>query len=219
MANLQHIQTGFEWGEISERLLSRIDLPAYNKAAKVMENAYSLVHGPATKRRGTVYLKELFNSAQRGRLIPFVYSLTNKFMLIFNGGKVEFIKEGIPVQTGPGVNYQLTSPYAESELSEIRYAQSGTTMYLVHPNHPPRMLQRVTDTNWQLTSMVFNYNAVADVTFANAFISFKLINSSSSKSWVTSQQGEFRWQRLCSGCQQLRPSSPSYGQPCGCMNR
>jgi hypothetical protein len=178
MPNLQHIQTGFEWGEISPRLLSRIDLPAYNKATKKMENAYPFVHGGATKRRGTICVKSLYDVNQRARLIPFVHSLTSKFMLVLNGGQIEFIKDGVAVEVSPGVPYRLAIPYAESELADIRYAQSGTTMYLVHPNQKPKILQRVTDTNWTFADIPFVYRAVSDVTFSNAFVTFKVINSS-----------------------------------------
>ena len=177
MANLSHIQTGFEYGEISPRLLSRIDLPAYNKATKTMLNAYPFVHGGATKRRGTLLVKEVYNSAQKARLIPFEYSLSSKFMLVLNGGYVEFIKDGSVVLSG-GTPYRLAIPYTEAELPFVRYAQSGTSMYLTHPNYPPKLLQRVTDTNWTLTDIPFVYRAVSDVTFSNAFVSFKIINSS-----------------------------------------
>lgn len=179
MANLQHFQNGFEWGEISERLLSRIDLPAYNKSAKRLENAYPFVHGGATKRRGTMFIGEVSNSTQTGRLIPFVHSLSSKYMLVLNGGKLQVIKDGAFVMvSGTSTPYSTAIPYTEAELPQIRYAQSGTTMYLVHPNHPPRLLQRVTDTNWTLTDIAFTYRAVTGVTFSNAFVTFKLIASS-----------------------------------------
>lgn len=170
--------TSFEYGEISPRLLARIDLAAYNKATKTMENAYSLIYGGATKRRGTLYIGALFNEAQAGRLIPFMFSNSNTFMLLLNGGKLQILKNLAFVETSPGVRYQLNIPYTETELKDVQYAQSGNTMYLVHPNHPPKLLQRITDTNWTLTNIPFTYHAVSTVTFSNAFITFKIINGS-----------------------------------------
>lgn len=178
MAKLSRFQTSFEYGEISPRLLARVDLPAYNKATKTQENFISLLHGGATKRRGTLFTGALRTEAQRGRLIPFVFSSTRKFMLVLNGGYAQFLKDGTFVESSPGVRYELAVPYTEAQLADVQYAQSGNTMYLVHPSHFPKLLQRVTDTNWNLTDIPFTYNAVSDVTFSNAFITFKIINGS-----------------------------------------
>lgn len=178
MPKLQHFQTSFDWGEVSPKLLSRVDLAAYNKATKTMINAYPFIHGGIRRRPGTLFVSELYNSNQKGRLIPFVFSSTLRFMLVFNGGKIEFIKNGVLVETSPGSSYKLNHTYAESELPDIRYAQSGNTLYLVHPNHPPRYLQRLTDTAWTLTDIpIINY-AVSDNTFENAYITFRIINGS-----------------------------------------
>ena len=178
MPKLTKFQTSFDFGEISPRLLARVDLTAYAKATKTMENCYSLVHGGATKRRGTLFTGALFNEAEKGRLIPFVNGINNTFMLVLSGGKMEFFKNLAAVETSPGVRYQLTIPYTAAELPYVQYSQSGNTMYLVHPNHKPKLLQRITDTNWTLTDIAFTYKAVSDVTFSNAFITFKIINGS-----------------------------------------
>jgi len=178
MPKLTRFQTSFEFGEISPRLQARVDLAAYGKATKTMDNCYAFIHGGATKRRGTLFIGPLFNEAQAGRFIPFVYSNTRTFMLVFNGGKLEFLRQQQFVEVSPGVRYQLTAPYTEAELPYVQYAQSGNTMYLVHPNHKPKLLQRITDANWTLTDIPFTYNAVSDVTFSNAFITFKVINGS-----------------------------------------
>lgn len=176
MPKLQKIQTSFEFGEISPRLLARIDLPAYNKATKTMENVYSLIHGGALKRPGTLYIGPVKTESESTKLIPFVFNETTQFMLVVNGGFIQFLKDGAFIESSPGVRYQLAVPYTSSQLSRIDYAQSGNTMYLVHPSHAPVLLQRITDTNWTLTTIPFTYRAVSDVTFSNAFISFKIIN-------------------------------------------
>lgn len=178
MPKLQKIQTSFEFGEISPRLLARIDLPAYNKATKTMENAYSLIHGGALKRPGTLFVGPVKVESETTKLVPFVFNESTQFMLVLNGGFIQFLKDGAFVESSPGVRYQLAVPYTAAQLSRIDYAQSGNTMYLVHPSHPPKLLQRVTDTNWTLSDIPFTYFAVSDVTFSNAFISFKIINGS-----------------------------------------
>lgn len=178
MPKLTRFQTSFEYGEISPRLLARADLPAYNKATKAMRNAYALIHGGATRRRGTLFVGAVRTEAQRTRFIPFTFSDTRRFMLVLNGGFIQFIKEGAFVESSPGTRYQLAIPYTEAELPNVKFAQAGNTLYLVHPSHAPRLLQRISDTNWTLTNIPFVYSAVSDITFSNAFISFRLINGS-----------------------------------------
>lgn len=176
MPVLDTFQTSFEFGELSPRLLARIDLPAYRKGLKTQENSYTYIHGGATKRRGTLYLGEVRNSDQRARLIPYTYDEGNQFVLVFNDEKIQFLKNWEFVETSPGIRYEITSPYTEAQLANIRYTQPGNTMFLAHSAHFPKQLSRISDTNWTLANIPFIYNAVTDVTFSNAFISFKLIN-------------------------------------------
>ena len=48
MPRISTIQTNFTAGEISPRLLGRVDVARYANAVKRMENFYPLVHGLAT---------------------------------------------------------------------------------------------------------------------------------------------------------------------------
>lgn len=176
MPVLDTFQTSFEGGEHSPLLLSRIDLPKKKYGLKKQENSYSLVQGGATKRRGTMFMGELRNPDQRGRLIAYTYDTSSQFILVFNDGYIQFIKNGEWVETSPGVRYELPCPYTESQLPFIRFTQPGNTMFLAHRSHHPKQLSRISDTNWTLANIPFIYNAVSDVTFANAFITFRIIN-------------------------------------------
>lgn len=51
--------------------------------------------------------------------------------------------------------YEIPSPYAESDLANIRYAQSGDVLTLTHPNYPPQELRRLDDTTWVLVEAEF----------------------------------------------------------------
>lgn len=178
MAKLTKIQTDFLWGELSPRLFARVDLAAYGKSVKTMTNYYPFIHGGVTRRPGTTYIGELYNSNQKAKLIPFVYSRTSAFMLIFNGGKVEFVKDGAFIETAPGTTYKLTSPYAEADLDQLAYAQAGNILFLTHPSYPPKQLQRLSDTSWTLTNIPFTYRASQDAWFENFSISFKILSGS-----------------------------------------
>lgn len=176
MGNLVKIQSDFSWGEVSPQMHKRVDLSQYHKATKTMENAFPLVTGGCTRRAGTKYLAEVYNSNQKARLIPFEYSTTIAYMLILNGGKIEFLKNGLFVKSG-AYNYQLNHTYTEDELKDITYTQIGNSIFFAHQNHPPRQLQRITDTSWTLTDAVFTCRAVTDYSYENAYISFKISGS------------------------------------------
>jgi hypothetical protein len=46
--------------------------------------------------------------------------------------------------------YEISTPYAEAHLADLRYAQSADTMYIVHPEHDVRTLSRTASNNWTL---------------------------------------------------------------------
>ena len=46
--------------------------------------------------------------------------------------------------------YQITTPYAEADLFDLRYAQSADVMYIVHPNYDMRILSRTGSAAWTL---------------------------------------------------------------------
>lgn len=51
--------------------------------------------------------------------------------------------------------YQIPSPYAEQDLADLRYVQSGDVMTITHPNYAPRELRRLGATKWVLAPITF----------------------------------------------------------------
>lgn len=176
MAKTAIIQSDFTGGELSPRLLARVDLKAYDSAVKTMENAYPLVHGGATRRPGTMFIGEVSDSTKPVQLIEFVFSNTRSYVLVLNNGKIEFLRNGAFVMDGVN-RYSIAHTYTDEQLPDIRFAQSGSTLFLVHPLHKPRMIQRVADTNWTITDLTFIYRAVTDYWYENAYIKFKIVGT------------------------------------------
>lgn len=48
--------------------------------------------------------------------------------------------------------YEVVTPYLEDDLAGINYTQSADVLYLTHPDHAPRQLERAGDTNWSLNT-------------------------------------------------------------------
>ncbi|MEM6898460.1 MAG: hypothetical protein AAF583_01635 [Pseudomonadota bacterium] len=57
--------------------------------------------------------------------------------------------------------YQISTPYSEEELFDLRFEQSADVMYITHPSHSQRTLSRTSDTSWTLAEMDFGLNLSA----------------------------------------------------------
>lgn len=56
----------------------------------------------------------------------------------------------------PSAAYEIPNPYAEADLFDIHYVQSGDVLTLVHPSYAPRELRRYAATNWQTSTISFS---------------------------------------------------------------
>src|SRR3990167_468281 len=70
--------------------------------------------------------------------------------------------------------YQITSPYASTQVRAISYAQVGDLVYLAHPSVTPKVLTRLADDDWTIATIDFlppptvetDYKPVATLTTA-----------------------------------------------------
>lgn len=51
--------------------------------------------------------------------------------------------------------YEVTSPYGETDVPDLQYAQSADYMWLAHPSYAPRNLTRSADTTWTLSEIEY----------------------------------------------------------------
>jgi len=51
--------------------------------------------------------------------------------------------------------YELSHPYLEADIPQVRKVQSNDVLYLVHPSYTPRKLERTGHTSWTLTEIAF----------------------------------------------------------------
>ena len=145
--------TNFTGGELSPRLDGRNDLTKYNSGCKTLENMIVYPHGSASRRSGTQFVSEVKDSTKKTRLISFEFSTVQTYVLEFGNQYIRFYKDNGQILSG-GSAYEISSPYLEAELFDIKFAQSADTMYICHPNHQPRKLTRTGHTNWTLTNDV-----------------------------------------------------------------
>jgi hypothetical protein len=57
--------------------------------------------------------------------------------------------------------YEIPSPYAEQDLFDLHYIQSGDIITIVHPNYAPRELKRLGATKYVLSTVTFGSTLAA----------------------------------------------------------
>jgi hypothetical protein len=161
MARVAVQLTNFTAGELSPRLDGRNDLAKYSSGCKTLQNMLVYPHGSAARRSGTQFVAEVKDSTKKTRLIPFEFSTTQTYMLEFGDQYIRFYKDNGQILSG-GSAYEISSPYLEAELFDIKFAQSADVMYICHPNHAVRKLSRTGHTAWTLTEVDFQYGPFQD---------------------------------------------------------
>ena len=154
MARVAVQLTNFTGGELSPRLDGRNDLQKYSTGCKTLENMIIFPHGSAARRSGTQFVAEVKDSSKETRLIPFEFSTTQTYILEFGDQYIRFYKDDGQILSS-GSPYEISSPYLEAELFDIKFAQSADVMYICHPNHAARKLARTGHTSWTLTEVEF----------------------------------------------------------------
>ncbi|EPR7110027.1 hypothetical protein ACU79Q_000941 [Klebsiella pneumoniae] len=152
-ANL--IKTNFTAGEISPRLMGRVDIARYANGAKIIENAVCVVQGGVVRRPGTRFAAAAKYGDRTARLIPYVFNRSQAYMLEFGDGYLRIYQNGRQLVNDDNTPYEIASPYTVDMLSEVNYVQGADTMFLVHQSVPPHRLQRKGQTDWVLESAPF----------------------------------------------------------------
>ena len=153
--------TSFVSGEFSAKLDGRTDFEKYSSGVKTMENFLVHPQGAATRRVGTQFISEVKDSSKKCRLIPFEFSTEQTYILEFGNQYIRFYKDKGQILSG-GSAYEISSPYLEAELFDIKFAQSADVMYICHPNHPVKKLARTGHTNWTLIDDVISNGPFMD---------------------------------------------------------
>jgi hypothetical protein len=151
---VNYLQTNFTAGELSPRLFARVDLSRYQNGCSELVNMVVQPHGGATRRTGSVFAGEVKDSSKTTILRRFEFSTVQAYVLEFGEGYIRFFRNHGRVELA-GVPVEVATPYLTAELRGLRFAQSADILYIVHPNHAPRKLSRLSDTSWTLTTVDF----------------------------------------------------------------
>lgn len=147
------IQTNFTAGQISPRLLGRVDIDKYRNAAEGMVNCHPLVHGGCVRRPGKRFIASTKIAGRLARLIPFVYSKTVAYQIELGHlyMRVYATNPAAQILSAPVTPLELVTPYLDSELDDIHYVQGGVTgaLFLSHIAHPIMSVTTLSPTSWK----------------------------------------------------------------------
>lgn len=169
---LRLIQPSFASGEVSPEVASRIDLDKYNAFLLKAKNAYIRPYGAVYKRGGTIWCGDTKYTDKAVMLYPFVLGTGKTFMLEIGDEYIRIWKG----ETYTGI--ELTTPFKESNLSNLRFCQSADVMYITSGSHPVKTLSHYSDTDWRFKDLDFSSQ------YFDATLSTNL-QSSADEKWET----------------------------------
>lgn len=195
MPKASPMQNSFNAGELSPQLKGRADLEKYRNGCDTMVNFFPQIHGPARKRPGTRFVNEVKDSSKLTRIIPFEYSTTQAYILEFGHNYIRFYANGGVVLSG-GSAYEISSPYSQTELVDLDYAQSADVIYISHPNYTPYKLARYGATNWTMTPVTFDWPPFNDentdaTTLTASGVTGSITLTASSSMFVSADVGSY----------------------------
>lgn len=151
MPLVKELTRSFAGGEITPEMYGRLDNVKFQTGLALCRNAMVLPHGPVTKRSGFAFVNSAGNQALQVRLIPFAFSATQTMVLEFGHNYIRFHTQGATLVSG-GSPYQISSPYASTDLFDLEYTQSSDVITITHKSYPVYELRRLSSTNWTLTA-------------------------------------------------------------------
>lgn len=158
---IRRSQNSFAGGEISPKLLGRVDLAKFNTGLRYAMNAFVEIEGAVSNRDGTEHGGRCNTDSGLIRYIKFEAPGDVNYVLEFTPGAIRFIYDNQLVLTDLGGVLQVATPYIESELYELNYAQSNDIMTIVHKSHAPMELRRTAFNAFSLVGITVNSDLAA----------------------------------------------------------
>ena len=155
MARVTQYQSNFTVGEIDPLLHGRIDIQQYASALEKAQNVVVLPQGGFERRPGLRFMLDIsshlggsFTTLDGIRLVPFEFSTTQSYMLVFvkntttntrmfvfaNGQQITDIN-------GSGNDF-LVCALGDIDLDRMYFTQSADTLILVHEDMSPKSIVR-----------------------------------------------------------------------------
>jgi len=175
LSRVTQYQSNFTVGEIDPLLVGRIDIQQYASGLSKAQNVVVLPQGGFERRPGLRFMLDItshlggsFTTLDGIRLVPFEFSTTQAFMLVFvknttTNTRVFFFANGIQITNinGSGNDY-LTCALGDIDLDRMYFTQSADTLILVHEDMSPKSIVRgANNSTWTFSTISLTSPKVA----------------------------------------------------------
>lgn len=190
MALLRQLYTNFTSGELTPLFTARIDSNAYKNGVKDLENYRILSQGGIRRRGGLRYLQTIANTTYQAE--PYIYDEDEAYILLFSNTKLEVIDVTSPTSI---VQTITSCPWTTAMIGELRVAQSGDTMIVVHKDLEMQSLTRTAVDTFSRAAFAFdsssNYTHQPYYRFVDPSVTLTPQNASAGSQDITASSSIF----------------------------
>lgn len=127
------IQTSFNAGELSPNLYAHVDLAKYHSGLAFCRNFFVDYRGGVSTRTGTAFCAQAKVSSKEVRVIPFVFSVIQAYILEFGDLYIRPYINGAPVlETAKAIIGITKAPNGIVNVAAHGYATGDTVYFLVN---------------------------------------------------------------------------------------
>jgi len=162
MSRAVTIQTNFTTGEVDPLLKSRIDINQYYNALDQARNVLIQPQGGIERRPGLQFIFEVPSAAnpQNGmKLVPFEFSTTQSYMLLFVHNRMYIFKnKELVTNINSSGNDYLTTTIGSTVLATMDHTQSADTLIVVQEDMAPKKIVRGNShSTWTISDLSFEF--------------------------------------------------------------
>ena len=162
MSRAVTIQTNFTTGEVDPLLKARIDINQYYNALEQARNVLIQPQGGIERRPGLEFIFEVPSAAnpQNGmKLVPFEFSTTQSYMLLFVHNRMYIFKDKeLVTNINSSGNDYLTTTITSTVLATMDHTQSADTLIVVQEDMAPKKIVRGgSHSTWTISDVTFEF--------------------------------------------------------------
>lgn len=153
MPNIDYQHHSFLGGEVSPRLYARADMEKFGRWFSKAENIRFHETGGFRNRNGFYKVAKTKNNVvgENIKLLSFSFNDEESFLIELGPSYARFYKHGVPITVNGSV-YELETPFSSFGQEDLKYAQSGDTIFITHPTYGIYELARLQSdgTSWEI---------------------------------------------------------------------
>jgi hypothetical protein len=161
MALLRSFYTNFTAGELSTKLLSRLDLRAYQNGAAQLRNYRQLIEGGVQRRPGTIFEYDLTTiSTEENRLAEFIFTDDEAYIFVFSDTRVDIFD-----RAGDFVQAITSAVWTASRVRKMSIVQAGDFMWIAHKDFTIQEIERTAVDTFTLADYAFDADPAGEVLY------------------------------------------------------